>query len=149
MSRLAILFRPLDPIPHTQIRNDPEDQAIPDRTLLNCHFLSGPGLQELQSQLASGCFRIEVPEEGALLAVAWLWQQGLAASGSLRSHGEDSALDRPPQVLPEACNPAAGSWGGPGTCLERRRGDQCSQCLPAIQGHHPTRDLPCPLGPAD
>ncbi len=43
-----------------------------ERAALNAHFVSEGGLAELRSVLTSGRFRIGVPEEGALLAVAWL-----------------------------------------------------------------------------
>ncbi|MFO0557525.1 MAG: hypothetical protein U0269_05855 [Polyangiales bacterium] len=43
-----------------------------DRARLNAHFLSSDGLAELRAMLRDGTFRVEVPEEGALLVVAWL-----------------------------------------------------------------------------
>jgi hypothetical protein len=43
------------------------------RGALNLHFLTAPDASEM---LASGCYRIEVPEEGALLVVAWLRRCG-------------------------------------------------------------------------
>lgn len=46
------------------------------RLALNSFFLTDEGLARLQSLLASGRFDIEVPEEGALLVVAWLVQAG-------------------------------------------------------------------------
>lgn len=46
------------------------------RAALNLHFVSDPGLAELQAMLASGRYRVGVPEEGALLVVAWLMGQG-------------------------------------------------------------------------
>lgn len=46
------------------------------RAVLNASFLDDAGLAELQALLASGCYRIEVPEEGALLVVAWLLGYG-------------------------------------------------------------------------
>lgn len=46
------------------------------RAALNFHFISDAGLAELQSLLASGRYRVGVPEEGALLVVAWLIGQG-------------------------------------------------------------------------
>ncbi len=46
------------------------------RAVLNASFLDDAGLAEIQSLLGSGCYRIEVPEEGALLVVAWLLRQG-------------------------------------------------------------------------
>jgi hypothetical protein len=46
------------------------------RTALNGHHLTREGLAELASQLESGNYRIDVPEEGALLAVRWLLARG-------------------------------------------------------------------------
>lgn len=43
------------------------------RLALNLHLVGSEKLREL---LASGAYRIEVPEEGALLVVAWLRQRG-------------------------------------------------------------------------
>ena len=45
-------------------------------------FLTDAGLHELQGRLRSGCFDVGVPEEGALLAVAWLVEQGYAAEAN-------------------------------------------------------------------
>jgi hypothetical protein len=42
------------------------------RGALNDYFLRGPGHAELRGMLHSGCYRIGVPEEGALLVLAWL-----------------------------------------------------------------------------
>ena len=46
------------------------------RTRLNAYFLSEDGLARLAAMAETGCFRIEVPEEGALLVVAWLQRHG-------------------------------------------------------------------------
>lgn len=46
------------------------------RAVLHASFLDDAGLAELQGLLSSGCYRIEVPEEGALLVVAWLLGHG-------------------------------------------------------------------------
>src|SRR5262245_19155803 len=43
------------------------------RIALNLHFLASSNASEM---LASGCYRIDVPEEGALLVVAWLRRRG-------------------------------------------------------------------------
>ncbi|WP_146401094.1 hypothetical protein [Pseudobythopirellula maris] len=47
-----------------------------DRTALNRFFLTDEGLSELHSLLESGKFDVSVPEEGALLVVAWLGSNG-------------------------------------------------------------------------
>lgn len=46
------------------------------RRLLNRYFITDEGLANLQALLQSSCYEIAVPEEGALLVVAWLVQQG-------------------------------------------------------------------------
>ncbi len=50
------------------------------RLQLNRYFLTDQGLSELQDALRSGRFEIDVPEEGALLVVAWLLINGHAQS---------------------------------------------------------------------
>jgi hypothetical protein len=44
----------------------------PSRNALNGHHLTSEGITELARRLASRNYRIDVPEEGALLAVRWL-----------------------------------------------------------------------------
>lgn len=51
----------------------------PDRTLLNSYYLTEKGFEELNAMSISGKYRITVPEEGALLVVAWLVRNGYAA----------------------------------------------------------------------
>ncbi len=46
------------------------------RAALNAHFLGEEGSRELVAMLESGCYRIRLPEEGALLAFAWLQERG-------------------------------------------------------------------------
>lgn len=54
------------------------------RSVLNQFFLSDKGLLELQALLENGCYQINVPEEGALLVVAWLiWQKHLDQAHAL------------------------------------------------------------------
>ena len=58
-------------------------KLAPDETArgaLNASYLTESGLGELRALLDSGCYRVEVPEEGALLVLAWL-----------RAHGHDAA----------------------------------------------------------
>ena len=47
-----------------------------ERARIADHLLSQEGLLELSELLRSGCYRIEQPEEGALLAVCWLLERG-------------------------------------------------------------------------
>ncbi len=46
------------------------------RHVLNRYHLTDDGLAHLQEQLGSGCYDVTVPEEGALLVIAWLTQNG-------------------------------------------------------------------------
>jgi len=50
-----------------------DDEA---RSVLNRHFLSAAGLEQLLEMLHSGCYDIDVPEAGALPVVAWLVANG-------------------------------------------------------------------------
>jgi hypothetical protein len=55
--------------------------AVPagsERAALNAYYLGDEGLAELERLLTSGCYRVHVPEEGALLVVAWLLRHGRA-----------------------------------------------------------------------
>src|SRR5262249_28859425 len=47
-----------------------------ERLALNASYLSETGLEELQDSLNSACYAVNVPEEAALLVVAWLAQNG-------------------------------------------------------------------------
>ncbi|SRR5579884_323175 len=62
-----------------------EPSAMP-RAILNSYYLSDPGIAELQQMVRTGRYRINVPEEGALLVVAWLLahNQGEAADRARR-----------------------------------------------------------------
>ncbi|WP_374564114.1 hypothetical protein [Ideonella sp.] len=57
-----------------------ESDPLP-RLALNRYFLSDEGLRRLGDALTSGRYEVEVPEEGALLVVAWLADQGHADQG--------------------------------------------------------------------
>lgn len=46
------------------------------RLALNAHFLSENGVAELQAGLRTGCYDVDVPEEAALMVVAWLAGNG-------------------------------------------------------------------------
>jgi hypothetical protein len=56
----------------------PGIQAGSERRDLNAYFLSETGVAQLQHRMASGDYRIDVPEEAALAVVAWLLGQGQA-----------------------------------------------------------------------
>lgn len=69
----------------------PQDaRGVTPRERLNLWFLSDEGLAELTRAIHSGRFRVELPEEGALLVVAWLLE---------RSH-VDLALDLIAELRP-------------------------------------------------
>ncbi|MBI4618285.1 MAG: hypothetical protein HY720_32095 [Planctomycetes bacterium] len=48
------------------------------RATLNEYFVSDQGQRELMACLRTGTYRVQVPEEGALLVVAWLLERGEA-----------------------------------------------------------------------
>jgi hypothetical protein len=68
-------------LPHEQERLSTIERpaGLTERAALNLHFLSPAGRAELEQRLADGRYRVHVPEEGALLAVAWLLQRGEVA----------------------------------------------------------------------
>jgi hypothetical protein len=47
-----------------------------ERAALNSFYLGDAGIAELRRMLASGAYRVNVPEEGALLVAAWLLEHG-------------------------------------------------------------------------
>jgi hypothetical protein len=51
-------------------------EAGPGRTALNLFHLTDAGREELLRALRSGCYRVNLPEEGALPTVAWLIAHG-------------------------------------------------------------------------
>lgn len=53
----------------------PESEA---RRALNAHFLTDAGIAQLQERIETSCYDVAVPEEGALLVVAWLAKNGHA-----------------------------------------------------------------------
>jgi hypothetical protein len=57
------------------LREVPQGQ---ERRALNAHFLTDAGLAQLQERLRTACYDVEVPEEAALLVVAWLVENGYA-----------------------------------------------------------------------
>jgi hypothetical protein len=52
--------------------------SAPPRAALNGYYLGDDGVAALQDMLASGRYRVDVPEEGALLVIAWLLARGHA-----------------------------------------------------------------------
>lgn len=58
-----------------------EREGLPaERRALFAHALTAPGLGELTDLLESGSYAVELPEEAALLTVAWLADSGETAS---------------------------------------------------------------------
>lgn len=50
------------------------------RQRLNTYYLTDSGLARLQAMLSSGCYLVNVPEEAALLVVAWLVEHNQAVA---------------------------------------------------------------------
>jgi hypothetical protein len=78
---------PLQPHEAERMHSLPQLSGGTDRTTLNLFFLSDNGRPELAAMLADGRFRIQVPEEGALLILTWLLERGEAvrAAGLLEA----------------------------------------------------------------
>ena len=53
-----------------------ESLGAKGRGPLNAHFLSDVGLEKLRHMLATGCYQLNLAEEGAWLVLAWLEQHG-------------------------------------------------------------------------
>jgi hypothetical protein len=64
--------------PHEQalLAKIPAEGFLPPRAVLNSFYLTDAGMAKLKAMLSTGCYRIHVPEEGALLVVAWLLEHG-------------------------------------------------------------------------
>lgn len=74
----ALCAGPLLEYEHRLLRElDLEGQGAP-RLLLNRYFLSDAGLARLNMALEEQSYEVRLPEEGALLAVAWLTKRGFA-----------------------------------------------------------------------
>ena len=86
-----------------------------ERSSLNAHFLTDAGLADLQEKLETKCYHVEVPEEGALLVVAWLVRNGYAGEARGLLH-ELSPYFSKLRFYPI---PAAVVWWG---CAPARRG---------------------------
>lgn len=67
---------PLRPHEEALVLKLPQVESGCERAALNRHFLYGQGLLSLGERLRHGHYDIEVPEEGALLVVAWLVEHG-------------------------------------------------------------------------
>jgi hypothetical protein len=67
---------PLEPYERQLLERIPAAGQATERLALNTYFLTDAGLAELQDWLRSGHYDVRVPEEGALLAVAWLADNG-------------------------------------------------------------------------
>lgn len=69
---------PLLPHERERLARLPASPEGAERGALNASYLTDEGLAELGNLLDSGRYRLGVPEEGALLAVAWLIRDGNA-----------------------------------------------------------------------
>jgi hypothetical protein len=67
---------PLQAYERTLLERYPDAPEAEARALLNAHHLTDAGLAELRELLHSGRYDVRVPEEGALLVVAWLVENG-------------------------------------------------------------------------
>lgn len=67
---------PLKPHEARLLETLPRPSGTSERAALNLHFLGDAGRGELERMLAEGRFRVQVPEEGALLVAAWLIRRG-------------------------------------------------------------------------
>jgi hypothetical protein len=54
------------------------DLSHEPRRFLNAHFLTDEGIADLSQKLRTGCYDVALPEEGALLVVTWLVENGYA-----------------------------------------------------------------------
>ena len=63
---------PLQSHEKTLLKNLPEAPEGKERATLNGYFLTEEGLADLQEKLRTNSYDVGVPEEGALLVVAWL-----------------------------------------------------------------------------
>ena len=69
--------QPLDAGERELLAGLPQDvPGLTDRERLNLWFLGDAGQRDLLRVLAEGRYRVEVPEEAALLVVAWLLEHG-------------------------------------------------------------------------
>lgn len=64
--------------PHERELQDrlPAAQEAAPRAVLNGYYLGDAGLAEMQQMVKTGCYRIDVPEEGALPAIALMLGRG-------------------------------------------------------------------------
>ncbi len=69
---------PLEPWEEELLASLPDDfnSALGERHRLNSWYLTDDGLEQLQERVAYRTYSLEVPEEGALLVVAWLMRNG-------------------------------------------------------------------------
>src|SRR5262245_57459848 len=70
---------PLQPHEQEKLASIARPANAAERTALNLHFLDDAGRAELATMLRDARFRVRVPEEGALLVAAWLFEHGEAA----------------------------------------------------------------------
>ena len=71
-----LLPHEIDLAARTGVHTGDPGSGDPSRAALNLYFLSDQGRAELAERLHTGCYRVQVPEEGALLVVTWLLANG-------------------------------------------------------------------------
>lgn len=69
---------PLLPHEQEQLKRIGSASGVAERQTLNAYFITEVGLAELTERLLSGCYEVTIPEEAALLVVAWLAANGHA-----------------------------------------------------------------------
>ncbi|WP_375772492.1 hypothetical protein NR798_16915 [Archangium gephyra] len=70
---------PIEPHERERLASLPASREdVTERSRLNAWYLGDEGQRELAEALHSGCYRVRVPEEGALLTVTWLLRRGEA-----------------------------------------------------------------------
>jgi hypothetical protein len=84
----------LQPQEVEKLRQVDRPAGITDRAALNAFFLSDAGRAELCDLLRSGCYRVVVPEEAALLSAAWLIDHGEAERAETLLDAISPFLDR-------------------------------------------------------
>lgn len=62
----------LQPHEREMLRKISADKTASSRSAINAYYLTDAGLTDLQKLLSTGCYRLGLPEEGALLVIAWL-----------------------------------------------------------------------------
>lgn len=85
---------PIQPHEIEKLRQVDRPASVTERAALNAFFLSDAGRAELGELLQSGCYRVMVPEEAALLVTAWLISHGETARAEIVLEAISPYFDR-------------------------------------------------------